>query len=186
MHNETIKLEERYSRLSTYGTKLAYKIEISDKENDGLIYFDGQEINTGNIEVIPKIGGIEKVYAIHYYQNNVKAIQQVELYREGLVEDLDAQNGCYHLSNYTIDMIGKKSEVSYGTLYLVVEDYQHNYFLNMIVYEINKKDGKLKTRVYSDIDLLHLQNEDICVLPEFDIEQLKEFENLKDKLDEML
>lgn len=57
----------------------------------------------------------------------------------------------------------------------------------MIVYEIDKEDmSNIKTRIYSDIDLLHVYNEDINVLPEFDASQMKEYQNLKNKLDEIL
>lgn len=57
----------------------------------------------------------------------------------------------------------------------------------MIVYEIEKENmSNIKTRIYSDIDLLHIYNENVNVLPEFDASQMKEYQNLKDKLDEIL
>ena len=57
----------------------------------------------------------------------------------------------------------------------------------MIIYEIEKENiYNIKTRMYSDIDLLHAYNEDINVLPEFDANQMKEYQNLKNKLDEIL
>ena len=43
-----------------------------------------------------------------------------------------------------------------------------------------------KTRTYSEIDLLYNYNEDINVLPEFDANQMKEYQSLKKKLDEIL
>lgn len=185
-HFENINLQEKYDILSTYGMMLNYQVEISDKTGEGNIKFDDTEINKGQIDVIPKIGGIEKVYAIHYYKNNVKAILPVELYSKG-VESHDAQRLYYRLTEYTIDKIAQTSDVYFGTLYLVVKDYQNNYFTNMIVYEIEKEDmSNIKTRIYSDIDLLHVYNEDINILPEFDASQMKEYQNLKNKLDEIL
>lgn len=79
------------------------------------------------------------------------------------------------------------TNVYYGTLYLVVKDFENNYFTNMIIYEVDKDDMSIfKTRTYSEIDLLYNYNEDINVLPEFDANQMKEYQSLKKKLDEIL
>lgn len=185
-HFRNIKLQEKYDILSTYGMTLNYQVEISDKTGEGNLKFDDTEIRKGKIDIIPKIGGIEKVYAIHYYKNNVKAILPVELYSKEM-ENHDAQGLYYQLSEYSIDIIAQTSKEYFGTLYLVVKDYQNNYFTNMIVYEIEKENmSNIKTRIYSDIDLLHIYNENINVLPEFDASQMKEYQSLKDKLDEIL
>lgn len=134
-HFKNINLQEKYDILSTYGMPLNYQVEISDKTGEGNFKFDDTEINKGQIDIIPKIGGIEKVYAIHYYKNNVKAILPVELYSE----------------------------------------------------EVEKDDmSNIKTRIYSDIDLLHKYNENINVLPEFDASQMNKYQDLKNKLDEIL
>lgn len=183
-HFKNINLQEKYDMLSTYGMTLNYQLEISDKE--GNFKFDDTEINNGQIDIIPKTGGIEKVYAIHYYKDNVKAILPVELYSKEM-ENYNAQGLCYRLTGYSIDKIAQTSEVYFGTLYLVVKDYQNNYYTNMIVYEIDKEDmSNFKTRIYSDIDLLHVYNENISVLPEFDANQMKEYLNLKNKIGEIL
>lgn len=185
-HCRNINLQEKYDILSTYGMTLNYQVEISDKTGEGNLKFDNTEIRKGKIDIIPKIGGIEKVYAIHYYENNVKAILPVELYSKEM-ENHDAQGLYYQLSEYSIDIIAQTSKEYFGTLYLVVKDYQNNYFTNMIVYEIEKENmSNIKTRIYSDIDLLHIYNENINVLPEFDASQMKEYRSLKDKLDEIL
>ena len=185
-HFKNINLQERYDILSTYGMSLNYQVEVSYKTGEGNFKFGDIEINKGQIDIIPKIGGIEKVYAIHYYQNNVKKILPVELYSKE-VENYDAQRLYYRLTEYSIDEIAETSKVYFGTLYLVVKDYQNNYFTNMIVYEIEKENmSNIKTRIYSDIDLLHIYNENINVLPEFDANQMKEYQNLKNKLDEIL
>ena len=48
------------------------------------------------------------------------------------------------------------TNVYYGTLYLVVKDFENNYFTNMIIYEVDKDDMSIfKTRTYSEIDLLY-------------------------------
>lgn len=185
-HFENIKLQTKYDILSTYEMTLNYKVEISDKIGEGDLKFDDIEINKGQIDIIPKIGGIERVFAIHYYKNNVKAIIPLELYSVGL-DNYDAHGTYYRLKEYTIDKIAQTSDVFYGTLYLVVKDYQNNYFTNMIVYEIEKEDMfNIKTRVYSDIDLLHMYNDKINVLPAFDTSQMKEYQSLKNKIDKIL
>lgn len=57
----------------------------------------------------------------------------------------------------------------------------------MIVYEIQKEDmSSAKTRIYSDINLLYVFNENISVLPVFDTNQMKEYQHLKNKLNEIL
>ena len=155
-------------------------------QGEGRIQFGDEEIKgRSQIDVIPKIGGIEAVYAVHYYKNNVKAILPVEL--DADAEKYDAQGMFYRLSDYTIDNVALTTNVYYGTLYLVVKDFENNYFTNMIIYEVDKDDMSIfKTRTYSEIDLLYNYNEDINVLPEFDANQMKEYQSLKKKLDEIL
>lgn len=176
-------MNDKYNKLSTYMKSLNYEIKIDSGE--GRIQFGDEEIKGGQIDVIPKIGGIEAVYAVHYYKNNVKAILPVEL--DADAEKYDAQGMFYRLSDYTIDNVALTTNVYYGTLYLVVKDFENNYFTNMIIYEVDKDDMSIfKTRTYSEIDLLYNYNEDINVLPEFDENQMKEYPSLKKKLDEIL
>lgn len=185
-HFKSISLQEKYDILDTYGMALNYQVEVSDKTDEGMFKLGDTEINKGQIDIIPKTGGIEKVYAIHYYQNNVKAILPVELYSSEM-NNYNSQDLYYRLTGYTIDKIAQTSEAYFGTLYLVIKDYQNNYFTNMIVYEIEKEDmSNTKIRIYSDIDLLHTYNEGTNVLPEFDTSQMKEYRNLKNKLTEIL
>lgn len=176
-------MNDKYNKLSTYMKSLNYEIKIDSGE--GRIQFGDEEIKGGQIDVIPKIGGIEAVYAVHYYKNNVKEILPVEL--DADAEKYDAQGMFYRLSDYTIDNVALTTNVYYGTLYLVVKDFENNYFTNMIIYEVDKDDMSIfKTRTYSEIDLLYNYNEDINVLPEFDANQMKEYQSLKKKLDEIL
>lgn len=185
-HVENVNLQEKYNMLNTYGMTLNYQVKISDKVGEGSFIFDGEEIKKGRIEIVPKTGGIEKVYAIHYYEDNVKAILPIELYTNEIENKYDAQRLYYRLDEYTIGKISQISDRYYGTLYLVVKDYQNNYFTNMIVYEIEKENMMdVKIRIYSDIDLLNIYNKD-NTLPEFDATQMKEYQNLKSKLDNIL
>ena len=180
-HFENIRLQEKYNALSTYGMDLNYQVEISDQE--GSILLGDTKIESGKIEIVPKTGGIEKVYAVHYYQDNVKAILPVELYSEEVIKR-DASDSYWALSEYNIDIIAQSADKCYGTLYLVIKDYQNDYYTNMLVYEFNKNDfSDYTVEKYSDIDLLHIYNEDINVLPEFDSSQLKEYQSLKEKLE---
>ena len=55
------------------------------------------------------------------------------------------------------------------------------------LYEIQKENmSNVKTRIYSDIDLLYVYNKNISVLPEFDTNQMREYQYLKNKLNEIL
>ena len=185
-HFKNIKLQEKYDILCTYGMKLNYQVKISNKTGEGKFKFDDYEISKGQIDIIPKTGGIEKVYAVHYYKNNIKAILPIELYTNG-IDSYNAQRLYYQLTGYTIDKIAQTPHEYYGTLCLVVKDYQNNYFTNMIVYEIQKENmSDVKTRIYSDIDLLYVYNKNISVLPEFDTNQMREYQYLKNKLNEIL
>ena len=138
-------MNDKYNKLSTYMKSLNYEIKIDSGE--GRIQFGDEEIKGGQIDVIPKIGGIEAVYAVHYYKNNVKAILPVEL--DADAEKYDAQGMFYRLSDYTIDNVALTTNVYYGTLYLVVKDFENNYFTNMIIYEVDKDDISIfETRTY--------------------------------------
>lgn len=182
-HFENIRLQEKYNALSTYGMSLNYQINFSDKEGD--ILLDDTHIEGGQIEIAPITGGIEKVYAIHYYKNNVKAILSIDPYLKEITKR-DASDFSWALSEYSIDIIAQSATSCYGTLYLIIKDYQNNYYTNMLVYEFNKNNfSDYKIRKYSDIDLLHIYNNDIQVLPDFDASQMKEYQSLKEKLDEI-
>lgn len=184
-HFNNIQLQEKYDMLNTYAMTLNYQVEIS--ETEGNLKFGDIEISKACINITPKTGGIEKIYAIHYYKNNVKAVLPVELYTKGMEHEYDAQNAGYNLNEYTIDCIAESSSKYYGTLYLLVKDYQNNYFTNMIIYEIDKENiSNIQTRIYSDIDLLHTYNKELHILPEFDANQMSEYQNLKEKLSEIL
>lgn len=88
-HFENVNLQEKYNMLNTYGMALNYQVKISDKVGEGSFIFDGEEIKKGQIEIVPKTGGIEKIYAIHYYEDNVKAILPIELYTNEIENKYD-------------------------------------------------------------------------------------------------
>ena len=183
---QNISLQREYDILSTYEMPLKYQLKISNIVGEGSFEFDGTEINTGRIEIVPKTGGIEKVYAIHFYEDNVKAVLPVELYADNVL-DKRAQDIACSLTDYTIDKVAETIDRSYGTLYLVIKDYQGNCFTNMIVFDVEKGNtSKLETRIYTDIDLLHAFNEKLTVLPQFDADQMQEYLNLKQKLEEII
>lgn len=69
-HFNNIQLQEKYDMLNTYAMTLNYQVEIS--ETEGNLKFGDIEISKACINITPKTGGIEKIYAIHYYKNNVK------------------------------------------------------------------------------------------------------------------
>lgn len=183
------KLEEKYNKLSTYDCKLDYMIEISDKLEDGTIRFGNIQVNKGCLYITPKVGGIEKVYFIQYYDDNVARIDCMELYSKGMESSYNAEEGQYCIEEYFLDHVLNSKDQYLGTLFLVIKDYQNSYYTNMIIYEFDKNDpNKMQTRIYSDIDLLYLFNDEINVdvLTEYDIKQLMEYKTLKERINEIL
>lgn len=186
---KSFKLEEKYNILSTYDCKLNYTIEISDKVEDGKIRFGNEQVNTGCINITPKVGGIEKVYLIQYYNDNVARIDCMELYAKGMESSYNAETEQYRIEEYFLDHVLNGTDQYLGTLFLVIKDYQNSYYTNMIVYEFDKNDlNKIQTRIYSDIDLLYLFNDEINldVLEEYDVNQLMEYKTLREKINEIL
>lgn len=183
-HGETIDLEEKYNTLNTYMMSLNYQVHVSQEE--GNFKFADIEINGGQIDIVPKTGGIEKVYAIHYYEGNVKGILPVDLYADN-IKDKDADTYFYRLTDYTIDQIAYTEDRWYGTLYLVVKDYQNNYYTNMLVFDVDRDDASdYEVRVYEEMDLLYTYNNDSNPLPEFDAQQMTEYQRLRDYIREIV
>ena len=184
-------LKERYDRLSTYNMDLNYQLDFSNELdenivsfNNGLIEIDAED----HIVIDPKVGGIQKVYMIHYNEGEVIAVFQLDLFTNYLVNEIDAQNGYYEVGEYCLDIIDENENKYYSKLFIVVEDFKHNFYSNMIIYEIDKADiSKMDIRVYNEVDLLYTYNQSpFTVLPEFDSKQLKEYLSFKDKLDKIL
>ena len=75
----------------------------------------------------------------------------------GQIIKRDASDSYWALSEYNIDINAQSADKCYGTLYLVIKDYQNDYYSNMLVYEFNKNDfSDYTVEKYLDIDLLHI------------------------------
>lgn len=75
----------------------------------------------------------------------------------GQIIKRDASDSYWALSEYNIDINAQSAGKGYGTLYLVIKDYQNDYYTNMLVYEFNKNDfSDYTVEKYLDIDLLHI------------------------------
>ncbi len=186
---KTMQFEEEYNKLNTYNNVLNYKIKISDKIGEGKIRFGDIQVDTGCLDIIPKVGGIEKVYLIQYYNSNVVEISCMELYEKGVENNYNAEEGQYHIEEYFLDHVLNNADQYLGTLFLVIKDYQNNYYINMIIYEFDKNDvNNMQTRIYSDVDLLYLFNDEVNLemLTDYEIQQLMEYKTLKEKIGKIL
>ena len=184
-------LKEKYDRLSTYNMDLNYQLEFSNIIDENNISFNNGIIDIeaeDHIIISPKVGGIQKVYLIYYYEGEFFAVLPLDLFTNYLVDELDAHDGLYELGGYSLDVIDENKNKYYSRLFIVVEDYKHNFYSNMIIYEIDKANiSKMNIRVYSEIDLLYTYNKgSILQIPDFDRKQLKEYLSFRDKLDKML
>ena len=80
----------------------------------------------------------------------------------------------------------------YGSLYLVIRDYQNGVHLNMITYTFDERDGSLAlrgARVFNEFDLLFRENEDSfnnVNIGSFNACQLKEFSEFKRLVEETI
>lgn len=185
----TKRMDEKYNKLNTYNSTLNYTIEISNEINEGQIKFGDIQVNTGCIDIIPKIGGIERVYLVQHYDDNLQIMNCMELYDKGMESNYNAENGQYHIDEYFLDHVLNEEDSYFGTLFLLIKDYQNNYYTNMIIYEFDKENvDNIKTRVYDEVDLLYLFNDNINsnILPNYDVQQFNEYGNFKDKLDHIV
>lgn len=187
---ESRDLQVKYDRINTYNTDLSYQITISDEMGrEGVAIVDGQiQVKKKvDVKISPKLGGIQKIYMIYYENGNIVALLPIEIFTKEVVATLDAQDGSYDLTEYNLDILGEDENSYYSSVFFLIEDYNHNFFTNMIIYKIDKEDiSKIVARIYNEVDLLHAYNEGILNLPDFDRAQIKEYLSLKVKLDEIL
>ena len=181
--NKTNEITKEFNTIQTYSEPLSYVVEISSKYCDGCMIIGGKKIKAKSINVVPNYGGIDKIYGIYYHKDNVMAIISLDFIKKDINEKYKAYNLAYTLPEYTLQILAESDTKLFSTLYLVVKDYQNNIYTNMIVFEIDKEDySKVETRQYSEIDTLHLYNNDIENLPEFDFSALKDYQSLLKKL----
>ena len=105
----------------------------------------------------------------------------------------DPDETYWRLDKYSIPLYGYDLQESrYGSLYLVIRDYQNGVHLNMITYTFDERDGFLvlrEARVFNEFDLLLRENEDSfnnVNIGSFNTRQLKEFSEFKRLVEETI
>ncbi len=138
---------------------------------------------------MPKVGGIQKLHIVHYHNDNLIEEFPIDMADEGAASIYDAQKGSYNFGEYTIDILDEDENNYYSTLYLIIEDYNHNIFTNMLVYEISKENmSNIEIRVYDKFNIVFAYNteDNYTNLSDFDISQIKEYQTLQDRIDKIL
>ncbi|WP_285823982.1 hypothetical protein [Schaedlerella arabinosiphila] len=179
----TYSIEEKTFKSDTYSLDLSYQVNISDKidKKNILVFQKYIRISAKDyIKVFAKTGGISKfgiVVPQPYYENDfdIKIINTVGLYEESFQE---AQYVSCSIADLVL-LIGYEDDDNYySSLILIIEDYKHNFFSNLIVFEFDKKDlTNINTRIYDKIHLFLTLN-DIQSIPDFDLKQLKRYDTM--------
>lgn len=172
----------RYERMDTYETPLAYNIEISDKKNDGKIEFMGNTINTGSIYINIRTGGILN-YNIIYCVNEKIDTMFSDSFTEKPELKYDSSELDFVIGEYTLEKEVEDDTYYYSSIFIVLEDYQHNYYTNMILYRLNKDDiQQIDTMVISEIDIIKYYDKGYTENEFFNNDKLKDFIYLRDIL----
>ena len=185
-------LQEKNTRYSTYNMDLCYKIEFSeDIKEENVSFYDEQEkalvvSNIGYINVIPKVGGIHKITIFINQRKEDFVFFSTDDVISDVVDIYEAQNASYAISNFILNIYAEDDDYYYSSIYLLIEDYNHNFYTNMITFKIDKDNfANIEPRVYDEIDLLYTYNKDEDYLDWFDNEQMKRYLILKNKLDKI-
>jgi hypothetical protein len=192
IHIENMGLQKQYYRINTYSMNLNYKIKLLNPTKEGDVFLEDKKIkiNTpSHIGILPKVGGIQKLHIVHYHNDNLIEEFPIDMADEGAASIYDAQKGSYNFGEYTIDILDEDENNYYSTLYLIIEDYNHNIFTNMLVYEISKENmSNIEIRVYDKFNIVFAYNteDNYTNLSDFDISQIKEYQTLQDRIDKIL
>ncbi len=186
----TYSIQEKTFKFNTYNMDLSYKINISDKidkENisvsQNTIYITEKEY----IKITLKTGGISKfglAFPQPYYENDFD-IDIINAVGSDKAIFREAQDFCCILENFSLPISDKDDDKYYSSIIFIFEDYKHNFYSNLIVFEFDKKNlTNIDTRVYDKFHLL-LTSNDIQSIPAFDFEQLKRYSNFRKKMNEL-
>lgn len=176
------ELAEMYGRVSTYDQPLSYVVEIDKSPMEEGEFLEGAIQASAPIKVIPSCGGISKVCAVSYFDGEIASV--IPLSSSGdAVNSYNANDVYWYLSNYTVPAYGKSdSGDRYGSLYLMVYDYQNTVHLNMITFTFEALESKFvlaQTKTFSEEDLLFCINGESVngeLFGAFNARQIGEFE----------
>lgn len=184
---------EKYGRLEAYSKPLSYAIEVENGLAEQIASVDNVLcLSDTPIDVVPSYGGISDIYAVAYSGGIVSSVLPLSFSGQG-IDSNDPGETYWRLDEYSIPLYGRDLQGSrYGSLYLVIRDYQNGVHLNMITYTFDERDGFLvlrEARVFNEFDLLLRKNEDSfnnVNIGSFNTRQLKEFSEFKRLVEETI
>lgn len=186
-------LQVRNARYNTYNMDLCYQIEFSEdiKEENVSFYDESKQAliisDIDFINIIPKSGGIHKTSIFISQRKEDFVFTSFDDVASNVVEIYDAQDASYTVESFILNIYAEDDDKYYSSVFILIEDYVHNFYLNMVIFEINKNDfTDIEERVYDEVDLLYTYNEEQDYLCWFDQEYMKKFLNLKNRMDKIL
>lgn len=188
---KSYSLQEKNSRFNTYSMDLCYSIEFSEDINEcdityedkGMLVISSKDL----MSLVPRVGGIYKVSTFFNQSKEDFVFGSSVNIISDIVNISEAQDTIVTLENLPLMIDVMDDDKYYCSVFLLIEDYKHNFYTNMIILEVDKKNlAYIDVRVYGEVDLLYTYNEDDDYIDEFDYQQMKKYLKLKKQLDKVL
>ena len=204
---KSISVQEKNTLFNTYSMDLCYQIRFSEelkKENISFYhggnnpFYNGEDIpfynedeimliisDTDFMSIAPKVGGINRVALI---LNQGKEDFLIIAFSDGenWTGFYEAQDAFITTENFLLNIYGEDEDKYYSSAFILIEDYKHNFYLDMLIFEISKDDlSDIEKYVYNKFDLLNTYNKE-NYLDWFTNEQMKKYLKLRDRLNEIL
>ena len=180
--------KNRYNLESYVGYNLAFDIKCDGEKSATLLINKNEEtVNTTvpPIYISPQIGGIKKAYAVYYHDGSFWGIENFEKNNFSMdqYKSFDLE---YRLDEYTLDYEEVDNSGDwYGTLYIVIQDFNDNYFYNMLVFKMDNDNNLIEFTTYDELQSKMLCNsENFRVTNMYESQMMKEFNSLVDELNE--
>lgn len=177
----------RYNLESYVSYDLTCDIKCEGEESASLIINkNGETVKTTvpPIVISQQIGGIKKAYAVYYHDGSFWEMEKFE--ENGFpLDQHNASDLMYMLDEYSLDYEAVDNSGNwYGTIYIVIQDYNDKYYYNMLVYKMNSDNKLLDCTVYDELQAKMLCNsENFRVTNMYASEMMKEFNSLVAEVD---
>lgn len=191
-YNENTSLQEKIGRLNTYNMDLNYTIEYPNLGDEGYIWIDENNfLNISDkfyINPVPQLGGIKEFHVLQYEDGNIESLVSVNSITEEDINTADAPTYFYSLGGMLNDKIYINENINlfYLKLFFVIEDYNCNFYTNLVILEFERDTKKIDIRIYDEMDLLYLDNTYIKNLPNFDDKMMYEYLEFRNNLKQLL
>ena len=195
MQNQN-EITEKYSRLDTYNAALSYRIDLEEDQPTTILYTpqddESHNIEGPSITINPIHGAVSQVWAVAYFDGTFAAVMNLDMMESNVLESHDANTICWGLTNYSIPIFGTNESTgnTYGSLYIVIQDFQGTIYTNLITFEFSAdKQRIVDYGVYDAVDLLLENNEEsynAAYIGSFDTRQLSEYQQFRQYLINLL